>query len=48
MKHPLAHKVQKPTRYVPALTSDIRKTFARLKREQAERAKQEQPQWRHS
>jgi hypothetical protein len=33
MKFPLAHRVQKPTRYVPAIATDIRKTIARAKRE---------------
>lgn len=33
MKHPLAHRVLKPTRYVPSTHSDIRKTFDRARKE---------------
>lgn len=36
MKHPMAHKIIIPRAYVPSEATDIRKTFARVKREQAE------------
>lgn len=36
MKHPLAHRVNTTHPYTPAVATDIRKTFARVRRKQAE------------
>jgi hypothetical protein len=43
--HPLAHRVKRPTRYVPAVATDIRKTIAKARKQQAaEAAAKEQRQ----
>lgn len=33
MKYPMEHRIQRPQPYVPACATDIRKTFAKAKRD---------------
>lgn len=43
MKPPMAHKINIPRPWVPSAATDISKTFARIRKQQAEAQKKVQP-----